>query len=419
MNAACLSAATLVLAMGLSALAQDKPNTPTPLSELLEEAQKRNAQLMAAEHAWRAASHVAEQVTTLPDPQFTLRQFSVGSPRPFAGFTNSNFAYIGVGASQELPYPGKLRLKGQVAAREAGAKQAQSGEVRASILDQVKTVYLQLAYLQQTLNLLERTGTTLKQLAETELARYRVGEGNQANVLKAELERTKLVREITMHHAEMAQDQAELKMLLHRPQESTDIVAEDMKLTPLTYSARELLSFVQGRNPAVQSEKAVLDKEAAQLQSAERARKPDFSAGYMFEKTDNRYRDYYMLTLGVTLPRHRRINAEIAEAVENQQKAKASFDAQLQQQSSEVQKQYVSATSCAELVTEYKDGLIPQAQSLLRAHLAAYQSAKGELSAVLLAANDELNLERDSAQALLDHEIAIAHLEALTGAILR
>jgi cobalt-zinc-cadmium efflux system outer membrane protein len=266
---------------------------------------------------------------------------------------------------------------------------------------------------------LERTGTTLKQLAATELSRYRVGEGSQADVLKAELEHTKLVREITMHHAEMAQYEAQLKLLLHRPQDSADIVAEDLKLTRLAYGARELLSFVPGQNPAVQSEKAMLDKQAAQLQSTERAGKPDFSVGYMFEKTDSRYRDYYMLTVGLSLPRRRRVNAEIAEAAEMEQKAKASLDAELQQQLSEVQKQYVSATSSAELLTEYKDGLIPQAQSVLRAHLAAFESAKGELSPVLLALNDALTLERDSTQALLDHEISIAHLETLTGATLR
>jgi cobalt-zinc-cadmium efflux system outer membrane protein len=238
-------------------------------------------------------------------------------------------------------------------------------------------------------------------------------------VLKGELEHTKLVREITMHRAEMAQYQAELKLLLHRSQDSADIVAEDLKVTRLAYGAPELLSLVQGRNPAVQSEKAVLNKQAAQLQSAERAGKPDFSVGYMFEKTDSRYRDYYMLTLGVTLPRRRRVNAEIAEATEMQGKARASLDAQLQQQLSEVQKQYVSATSSAKLLTEYKEGLIPQAQSVLRAHLAAFQSAKGELSPVLLALSDALSLERDRTQVLLDHEIAIAHLETLTGAILR
>src|SRR3954469_9677461 len=414
MNAACLCAATLILATGLSALAQDKLNTPTPLAELLTEAQNGNAQLMAADHAWRAAAEVAQQVTTLPDPQFTVQQFSVGSPRPFAGFTNSDFAYIGFGASQELPYPGTLRLRGEVADRDAVSQQAQAAELRAAIVQQVKIAYFRLAYLQQTLQVLERTGSTLKQLAETELSRYRVGKGSQADVLKAQLERTKLLREVTMHHAEAAQYEAELKLLLHRPQESADIVPEDLKPTPLAFGAPELLSFVQGRNPAVESEKAVLAKQEAQLEAAERAGKPDFSVGYMFQKTGGAYRDYYMLTLGLSLPRRRRVNAEVAEAAEMREKAKASLDAQLQQQLADVKKQYASATSAAELLTEYKDGLIPQAQSVLRAQLSAFQSATGELGSVLLALHDALTFERERAKALLDHEIAIAHLETLT-----
>jgi ribosomal protein L16 Arg81 hydroxylase len=96
-----------------------------------------------------------------------------------------------------------------------------------------------------------------------------------------------------------------------------------------------------------------------------------------------------------------------------------SLDAQLQRQLSEVQKQYVAATSATELLTEYRDGLMPQAQAMFRANLAAYESNAGELNAVLLSLNDVLALERDSAQALLDHEIAIAHLENLTGVTLR
>lgn len=419
MNAATLSAATLVLATSLSALVQDRQTTPTPLAELVGEAQKNNAQIGAAEHAWRAASHVGQQVTTLPDPQFTVQEFSVGSPRPFAGFTNSNFAYIGFGASQELPYPGKLRLKGEVAARDVEMQQAQAAELRAAIIEQVKLAYIHLAFLQQTLKLLERTGATLKQLADTELARYRVGQGSQAEVLKAQLERTKLVREITMHHADMAQYEAELKLLLHRTQTSADILTDDLKVTPLAYGATELLSFVQSQNPAVQSEKAAVSKQDAQLQSTERGKKPDFNVGYMFQETGSQYRDYYMLTLNVSLPRRRRVNAEIAEAAEILDKTKASMDAQLQQQLADVQKQYVAATSAGELLTEYKEGLLPQAQSVLRANLAAYQSAAGELSSVLLSLDDELNLERDRAQALLDHEVAIARLENLTGAKLR
>ena len=419
MNVACLSATALILIAGFPARAQDTPQGPTRLAELIEEAQKNNTQLIGAEHALRAAGHVALQVTTLPDPQFTVQQFSVGSPRPFAGFTNSNFAYIGFGASQELPYPGKLRLKGQVADREADAQHAHLEELRAAVAQQVKTAYFHLAYLQQTLDLLQRTGDTLKQVADTELSRYRVGQGSQSAVLNAQLERTKLLREITLHHADMGQYQAELKLLLHRPQASPDIVPEDLRPTTLAYSAGDLLALVQGHNPGVQSERAVVNKQDAQLKSAERDRRPDFNVGYMFQETGPSYRDYYMLTFSMSLPRRKRVNAQVAEAAEMLEETKASLDAQLQQQLAEVQKQYVTATSTCEQLTEYRDGLIPQAESVLRANLAAYQSASGDLRPVLLAITDVLSLRREAAQALLDHEIAVSNLETLTGETLR
>jgi outer membrane protein TolC len=415
MHVARLPVVTFLLTSGV--LASEIP--PTPLAGLIAEAQNNNPEIRAAERGWKAATHVAGQVTTLPDPQFTVQQFSVGSPKPFAGFSNSDFAYIGFGASQALPYPGKLRLKGQVAARGADACRAQADELRLSIAQQVKTVYFNLAYLQSTLLILERSGATLDQLAGTELSRYRTGSGSQAEVLKAQLEHTRLVHEITMHHAKMAQFEADLKLLLHRPQDSPDIVAEDARPTVLGYGARELLALVEGHNPAVASDRADLEKQHAALQSAERGKKPDFGVGYMFQETGSSYRDYYVLTFNVNLPRRRRVNAEIAEAVEMLGQSEQSLDAQVQRQLSEVQKEYVAATSSAELLTEYRDGLIPQAQAVFRANLAAYQSNTGELNSALLALNDVLTLERDSAQALLDHEIAIAHLENLTGETLR
>jgi len=57
----------------------------TPLADLLQEAEKNNPQIEAARQGWQAAKQVPTQVSTLPDPQFTLQHLSVGSPRPFAG----------------------------------------------------------------------------------------------------------------------------------------------------------------------------------------------------------------------------------------------------------------------------------------------------------------------------------------------
>src|SRR6202171_1538768 len=152
MNVVSLLTATLVLATACIAFGQTPvESTPTPLCQLLSEVGANNPHISAADHSARAARQMEPQVTTLPAPKFTYQQLSVGSPKPFAGYTNSDFAYIGVGASQELPYPGKLRLRGEVAERDADIKQAEVEVTRTSLADAIKADYLQLAYLQLTL----------------------------------------------------------------------------------------------------------------------------------------------------------------------------------------------------------------------------------------------------------------------------
>jgi hypothetical protein len=128
MNRVSLLTTAFAVVAALSAFGQEPmASSATSLSQLLAEPATSNPQISAADHEARAARQVAPQVTTLPDPKVTYQQFGVGSPKPFAGYTNSNFAYIGIGASQELPYPGKLRLRGQVAERDADTKQADGG----------------------------------------------------------------------------------------------------------------------------------------------------------------------------------------------------------------------------------------------------------------------------------------------------
>jgi outer membrane protein TolC len=363
--------------------------------------------------------HVAQQVMTLPDPQFTVQSFSVGSPKPFAGFSNSDFAYIGFGASQELPYAGKLRLKGEVANREADMQQAQADLLRTSITEQVKLLYLRLAYLDATLSILKRDDAVLKPLIETGLSRYSLGQGSQADVLKAQIEHTKILREVTMHHQEMGQLQAGLKELLHRQQTSVNIIPEPLSLTPLQRTAAELQDLVVAHNPAVSVGTAGVQKQDAQLRSAQREGKPDFNVGYMFQQTGGGFRNYYVATVSMHLPRRKRVEAGVAEAAESLERSRQELDSQVQQQLAEVQKQYVAVTNTAELLKEYQDGLLPQSQGVFRGEQTSYQSGKQAFAPVLSSLLDVLTFEHDYQQALLDHETALARLETLTGAQLR
>ena len=419
MNVVSLTA-TLVLATAFSAFGQTPAaGTPTPLSQLLAEAAANNPQISAADHGARAARQMAPQVTTLPDPRFTYQQLSVGSPKPFAGYTNSDFAYIGVGASQELPFPGKLRLRGDVAERDADTKQAEIEVTKTSIADALKADYLQLAFLQQTLGILRQNESVLDQLIQDATAHYQVGRGMQQDVLQAQVNRTKILKEITMHHQKMAQIQAHLKGLLNRDQESPDIVTEDLVATPLQRTSDELLAMVRRNNPQIQVDASSIRTQDAQLASAKREGKPDFEVGYIYQNTDRKYRDYYMFTFDVRIPRKKRVNAEIAEATEKRSESQQILSAHLHQQLAEVQEGYVKAASDEELLKEYREGLIPQSDAAYRATLNAYASNREQFTHVLSYFTDLLGLKLEYAQTLVDHEAALAHLESLTGATLR
>src|SRR5271169_2434240 len=419
MNVVSLTAA-LVLATVFSAFGQEPvASPPTPLPQLLAEAAANNPQISAADHGAKAARQMAPQVTTLPDPKFTFQQLSVGSPKPFAGYSNSDFAYIGIGASQELPYPGKLRLRGQIADRDADTKQAEVGVIGIGIADAVKADYLQLAYLQQTLGILRQNEAVLDQLIQDATAHYQVGQGMQQDVLQAQVNRTKIVKEITMHHQLMGQTQAHLKGLLSRDQGSPDIVTEDLTATPLRRTSDELLAMVRQNNPQVQVDAISILKQDAQVASAKREGKPDFEVGYLYQNTDRKYRDYYMFTFDVRFPRKKRVNAEIAEATERRSESQRTLDAHLQQQLAEVQEDYVKASSDEELLKEYREGLVPQSDAAYRATLSAYASNREQFIHVLSYFTDVLNLKLEYAETLVDHEAALAHIETLTGATLR
>src|SRR6266850_4927114 len=394
----------------------------TPLAELLREAEQNSPQIQAARQSWQAAKQVPTQASTLPDPQFTLQHFSVGSPRPFAGYTNSEFAYIGLGVSQDIPYPGKLRLKGEIAKREADVSQQQIEFVRRSVLAELKAAYFQLAYLSKTLAILEQDRELLKQVQQAADARYRSGMGTQQDLLQAQLQQTKLLREIAMHHLQEGKLEAQIKQLLNRPQDSQNIEPTDLVETPLVQTYAELLAAAEVQNPEIASAKKMIEKQSLQVDLARRDFYPDFNVQYMWQRTDpTQFRAYYMLSVGIKVPiyRGRKQRPELAQAEAEQLRARSELQVQSQQVASELRSQYVIAQQTSELLRIHREGLSPQARSEFQAGLAAYQSNKQEFQALLTAFLDVLHLDGDYWQNVAEYETAIARLEQLTGLSLR
>ena len=388
---------------------------PTSLRELMQEAEQKNPQIAASFHAWQASRKVPKQASALPETQVSVQQFSVGSPRPFAGYSNSDFAYIGFGASQDIPFPGKRRLRTRVAEHEADSMEAQTDSARRTVVGNLKTVYFRLAYIQQTLSVLQRSDALLTQVQEAAEARYRVGQGNQQDVLKAQLQHTKILQEIAHHHQEEGLLEAQIKQVLGRPQESADIVAETLTLRALPYTAAELLQRAREQNPDVHSKQASIRQQEAKLELAHKNFRPDFNVGYTYEHTASQFKDYYMASFSVRLPNRGRQRAALAEAEQNQERARQELDAESQRVLSEVQQQYVRATTSEERLKIYSDGLVPQSEATFQSALSAYQSNRQDFESLLSGFLDVLNLDLEYRSELVEHESALAELERLTG----
>jgi outer membrane protein, heavy metal efflux system len=385
------------------------------LRELAQEAEQKNPQIAASFHAWQASRNVPKQVSALPETQLSVQQFGVGSPRPFAGYSNSDFAYIGFGASQDIPYPGKRQLRANVAEHEAHSMEAQTDSVRRTVVGNLKMVYFRLAYIQQTLGVLQRSDALLTQVQEASEARYRVGQGNQQDVLKAQLQHTKILQEIAHHHQEEGLLEAQIKQVLGRPQESADIIAETVTLRTLPYTAAELLEKAREQNPDVHSKQASIQQQETKVELAHKNFRPDFNVQYTYEHTASQFRDYYMATFGIRLSNRGRQKAELAEAQENQERARQELDAESQRVLSEVQQQYVRAKTAEERLKIYSDGLVPQSEATFQSALSAYQSNRQNFESLLSGFLDVLNLDLEYRNELVEHESALAEIERLTG----
>jgi len=386
----------------------------TSLQSLIAEARRNNPSIRAAEMGVATARYGPGQASAMPDTEVMLQHFAVGSLRPFAGYSNSDFAYLGFGASQEIPYPGKRRLRAKVAQHEIAISAAESNVTAWDAITRLKLAYFRLASSQQTISILEKSQQTAEQIAQAWEARYRVGQGAQEDLLRAQLQRTRLLNEVSMQHRENAQAQAEVKALLNRPAGSADVVAEPLRPRQVLTS-EALLQKLAEKNPELQLSDQRISQGHAAVELAQHESRPDFGVQYMWQHTASDFRDYYMATFSIRLPNRSRVRAMQGEAQAKVAQAESEKLARLRQMESDLGEQIAIAQTSEQQLRVYDDGLIPQSEAALKAGLAGYSAGKQEYQGLLTSFADTLQLAMERERTLAEHESAIARIEALIG----
>lgn len=210
------TAALIVAVTPFTSLAQKSADSQ--LDSLVATAVAVNPAIRAAEQRTLAARARISAAGARPDP--TLMLGVVNLPIRNPSFTADDMTMKIIGVEQVLPYRGKLGLRTLVAKRDAEVAFAASDSVRLATIREVKSAYYDLAFADQTIAIAERSHAVLNDIVTVARGRYSAGRGTQAEVLRANLEATRLNESVNALREERAGALAALNALLDRPSET-------------------------------------------------------------------------------------------------------------------------------------------------------------------------------------------------------
>jgi outer membrane protein TolC len=395
----------------------DPPPTSATMDGLITEALTHSPLIMAARRHWEAESRVPIQESTLPEPQINFQSFSVGNPIPGNNLQSNNFAYFGYGFSQDIPFPGKLRLRASVAEKESESAHAAYQAQVLAIVEQVSETYFNLFYLTNSLQLLQQTYDEFQQVAHATGAQYQVGMGQQQDVLKAQLETTSILNEQQTTREELDQAEADLKAILGREQDSANIQVSEVRAREFRLDDHQLRRLALDSSPMVKQAEAMEARSDQSLKLAREDYIPDFSIDYMYQKTGARFPDYYMGGVGLKIPLYfwRKQTPAVEQAALERDSSRAQTYAAKLSVTSQVQNQWIAIQTMDRMMRIYSDGLIPQAQATLKSAVATYRVGKVDFQTLLSAEVDVLRLKQQYYRVVADHEIAAAKIQQIIG----
>lgn len=373
--------------------------TNSPLSDFITYAMFNQPQVEANYDDWAASVERITVERSLPDPKLTFEAYIGGA-----------VTSLMPGLMADIPGPGKLSARAQVATAESEGKYFTFESSVLQTAFEVKKGYYQLYFLEEKIRVNQQTlqlSTSLEQIAR---AQNEVGKGTLQDVLRAQIETEKSRNEIEnlehSRHSLMAQFKGALGIL---PKESNPPLPSEFVSTPLDLSDEELFETALARNPQLKAMEAEVRRADASIRLASKERVPDFSAGG--EVDVKAAPVVWNPQFSVTLPIWRdKIAAEIAQAQANKRGAEARLSVQqisLAVDFAEKNHMYREATRNLQLLQER---LLPRARQSLEVARAAYLSGQLDFLNVIDAERTLFQFQLERVDAQTQRELALAEL---------
>ena len=391
------------------AMAHGHDEARIELATLIAELERANPEIKVARQRWEAAKAIVPQVQTLPDPKLQFGYQRMPMVDPLQG------AIYGFG--QDIPFPGKLSLKGEVAQRESERVEHEFTATRLRLIATLKEAYFNLHYVHKSIEIVENNKALLTQFEKTAKARYSVGQAAQQDVFRAQVEISRVLDRLAVLDQQKESLHAAINRLLNRPPAGPLGTPEEIHTTILTVPLQDLTRRADEFSPALLATAKGIDRSERSVSLAKRQYYPDFDVQALGLRNDRINDNGYQFMVGIKIPLFYESKQKqgVREALASLEGAREDFSATRQDVLFQVKDGFVQAQRAERLITILRDAIIPQATLGLQAAQAGYAVGKVDfltlLNSLLILQDSQLELHGE----IVNHEKALARLEAVTG----
>ena len=383
------------------------------LQSLLHEALDKNPDLAKDRSLVQAERERIPQAKALPDPSLSLGLQNDGFKGIQVGKMETS--YYQVMLTQPLPWPGKRALRGQIAGVGADISRSEVERTRLTLVADVERAYDGLLLVRGQLHLLEQQALFLKKAQAITQARYEVGQGAQADLLRAQLELTRLDQTRFALQSQERVELATLNRLRGRTEDApipTTAFLEDLALPPAPPVADQIRE-AEAKSPELQAAREGVKQAELGLVLAKRDRYPDFAVSTALMPRGGLEPMWYA-GVSISLPIWSKHKQQRAVAEQEWRRKSQGSEAEsvrnlLVQRTRERAAELDSVLGTLRI---YREGLLVQSEATFQATLAQYETGKTPFLSVLEALDGWVADRSGQLQALAQAEsIRIAQAE--------
>ena len=373
------------------------------LALTLPEAQRiaveRSLQLAAQDASILSSKEMAVAAGQLPDPVLRLGIDNLPIEGSDRFSLNRDFMTMRrIGVMQEFTGADKRRLRSARFEREADRAVAEKNAALAAIQRDTAIAWLETLYLERLRAAVAKQAQETRLEIEAAEGAYRAGRGSQADVLTAHSSRVMLEDRLSELDRRIRSARAMLARWVGDKAAEAALAGEPT-LDSVPIHVHALEEQLQ-RHPNI----AVMTQEVAMTQTevalAQANRRSDWTWEVMYQKRGPDFSD--MVGIGVSIPlqwdQKNRQDRELSARLALAEKARSQRDEALRVHIAEVRTMVNEWENGRERLRRYERELVPLARDRTQAVVSAYRGGKGDLSSVIAARRNEIEVRAQSLQ---------------------